>query len=170
MNHLQFTLNELEVPGVLLEEALRVLVNSILLTRQTASVGLTQVTSECGISYITFKDPELKEDVELKVKLFANLLKSKHRAIVSLTFEEGASCQAWEQWNCPLRIGDTEQLREGLRSSILEIIQNVCSHSTHIPFRKTEIQGKFPFSLSYSEVDEQFDDLRRSASTIKSIN
>jgi hypothetical protein len=169
MTQLQFTLNELEVPGVLVDEALRVMINSILLTRQTASVGLTQVTSECGINYFTFKDSEIRDDIECKVKFFADLVKTKDRAVVSLVFEVGASREAWEQWRCPFKIRDTETFEENLRARVFEIIQIVCTHSSHIPFRKTEGQAKFPFSLSCTEVDEQVDDLIRSSSIMSMI-
>lgn len=154
MSHLQFTLNELEVPGDLLEEALRVLVNSILLTRQTESLGLTQVTSPCGISYFTLKDPELKDDVELNIKVLANLLQSAQRAVVSLALQDRSSNEMWEEWHCPFRITDNDKLEVSLRARVLEIIQIVCSNSTHIPPLVAGDHGRFPFKLSFTESEE----------------
>jgi hypothetical protein len=151
MDH--FTLNELETPAASMEEALRVLINSILFTRQTASVN--QVRSDCGISYFTVKDQEVKDSVELQVKLLARVLKAKGRGVVSLSFQDEASTEVWEQWNCPFNITDTGKMDEGLRARIFEVLQIVCSHSAHIPFRKCGDQGKFPFKLSCAEVNEQ---------------
>lgn len=147
---------QLELQPRYIRDSLKVLVHSILFTRELGIVVPRQVESECGLTYLTIDDINTDKYIEERLFAFEEKLKESGRLELVLSFFtrvkkktflifKDSSKVVWEEWVIPVNVladsplesqSDDRSLRltaEALRKRMEIIFKHVFENRDHLP-------------------------------------
>jgi hypothetical protein len=149
-------LDNLELKPRYIRDSLKVLLHSILFTRELGVVVPRQVESECGLSYLTIDDINTDKYIEESLCAFEEKLKAVGQLELILSFFTRVEKKAflifkdsskivWEEWIIPVKVlidspMDSRSEDRGLRllNTVLRkqldsIISHACENQDHLP-------------------------------------